>query len=250
MDIVKKYYEIAGKLSLDVESDLRAAKVLDRLIPEHDLRKDLSRLEKIIGGNHVFVFGAGPSLRKDIKALKAQSLHKEKRFVFVAADGAAKALLEEGILPQVHVTDLDGFPGSIREVNRRGSITVVHAHGDNIPLLKELVPELKNIIGTTQNKPYGKLHNFGGFSDGDRCVFLAEHFNAGLIILAGMDFGKEVGKYAGSYEKNLKIKKLAIGKEMIEELSKESRSMILNMTSGGEEIRNVPRITAEQLAMF
>ena len=54
---------------------------------------------------------------------------------------------------------------------------VVHAHGDNIEKI-HLVKNFKNCIGTTQTKSFGKLHNFGGFTDGDRCVFLANHFKA------------------------------------------------------------------------
>ncbi len=250
MDNREEYAKIVKELGLDPGSDMEAAKVLDKLIPDHDAAEDLSRLEKVIKGRIVVVFGAGPSLIDDIRALKKESLHKEKKYVFVAADGAARALLEEGIVPDVHVTDLDGFPESILESNRKGTVTVVHAHGDNIVLLRKFVPELKNVVGTTQAKPFGRLHNFGGFTDGDRCVFLAEGFGAGLIVLCGMDFGTEIGKYAGRYEKELKKRKLAIGKRLIEELAKESHSVILNMTSGGVDIMGVPRVTAEQLALF
>jgi len=76
------------------------------------------------------------------------------------------------------------------------------------------VPKLRNPIGTTQLKPFGKLHNFGGFTDGDRAVCLAEHFKAGLIILAGMDFEGEIGEYSGTCNEREEKKKI---EEMIRE---------------------------------
>ena len=58
--------------------------------------------------------------------------------------------------------------------------------------------------------------NFGGFTDGDRCVFLAEYFNASKIVLIGMDFGQEIGKYSKHKVMNrkTKIKKLKFGKRI------------------------------------
>ena len=73
------------------------------------------------------------------------------------------------------------------------SIFVVHAHADNKTKL-EFVKNFKNCIGTTQSKPVNKIENFGGFTDGDRAVFLASHFCAKKIILFGMDFGERIGK--------------------------------------------------------
>ena len=52
-------------------------------------------------------------------------------------------------------------------------------------------------MATTQSAPFGEVHNFGGFTDGDRCVFLADHFAATRIILCGFNF-TEVGKYSFS----------------------------------------------------
>ena len=50
------------------------------------------------------------------------------------------------------------------------------------PIYKDLwykfVKEFANVVGTTQTEEFGKMKNFGGFTDGDRCVFLAEFFNA------------------------------------------------------------------------
>lgn len=247
MDWNQKYLEIAGELALDVEADLEAAGILDGLLT--DSRPDYSRLDGL-RGKKIFVFGAGPSLRRDVRGIKNQGLHKIKDFVFIAADGAAKALLREDILPDIHVTDLDSDPEVILEVNRGGALTIVHAHGDNISSLKKVVPGLRNCLGTTQVKPFGRLRNFGGFTDGDRCVFLAEYFKPAVIVLAGMDFGQLIGEYSGRYEQGFKLRKLLIGKQLLEELAEESPVEMLNLTSGGVDIKNIPRVSVQGLRVF
>jgi len=108
---------------------------------------------------------------------------------------------------------------------------VVHAHGDNSEKLY-LVKGFKNCIGTTQTKPLGNIHNFGGFTDGDRCVFLASHFRARKIILFGMDFGSTIGSFSKSkvVNKNVKIRKLRRGKKLLEWLALKSSSELYSTT--------------------
>ncbi len=247
MDYLQKYREIAAELGLDEEKDREAAQILNSLLPKKEKSEDSTRLERAIKGRYVFVYGAGPTLKQDIKAIKAAHLHREKKYVAIAADGAAKALMEEGIIPEIYITDLDGYPDNLLEANKKGSITLVHAHAGNIKQMKELVPKLKNPIGTTQVTPFGGLHNFGGFTDGDRCVYLAEHFRAGLIILAGMSFGDVIGEYAGTYTREKKLKKLVIGKRLIEELAGESDIQMLDVTSSEGLLINIPKVSAEHL---
>jgi len=74
------------------------------------------------------------------------------------------------------------------EMNRQGTVVVVHAHGDNIPLLRTWVPRFSGpLVGTTQAEPFGRIHNFGGFSDGDRAVFAAHALGAADVRLVGFD---------------------------------------------------------------
>jgi uncharacterized Rossmann fold enzyme len=109
---------------------------------------------------------------------------------------------------------------------------VVHAHGDNLEKLY-LAKNFKNCIGTTQAKPFGKIHNFGGFTDGDRCVFLANHFKAKKIILFGMDFGSTIGSFSKTRvaNKDIKIRKLRHGKKLLEWLAQKSRSELYSTTT-------------------
>jgi len=106
----------------------------------------------------------------------------------VAADGATSVLLGEGMLPAVIVSDLDGNVEDIVRASQAGSVVVVHAHGDNMDKIGEQVPRLVRVVGTTQSRPIEGVHNFGGFTDGDRCVFLARHFGAAEVRLVGFDF--------------------------------------------------------------
>lgn len=237
------YREIAGELKLDKDGDLTAAKLLNELIKKTELMP-----LNLIRDRCVIIFGAGPSLLVDLEKIKSENLHKG--CILIAADGAVKALLDYNLIPRIQVTDLDGDIKAIIKANKSGVITIVHSHGDNIEKLKSIVPRLKDVIGTTQVKPFGKLHNFGGFTDGDRTVFLADHFGAGLIALAGMDFGSEIGNYSGIYKKEFKLRKLKIGKILLEELAKRSKTTILNLTEKGENLRWIPRISAKQFKII
>jgi hypothetical protein len=57
-----------------------------------------------------------------------------------------------------------------------------------MPLLKHWVPRFKGpVVATTQSTPLPHVHNFGGFSDGDRAVFAADELGARAITIIGFD---------------------------------------------------------------
>ena len=147
------------------------------------------------------------------------------------ADGATKAMFENNLKPDIVVTDLDGDIKSLKKAGRTNTTMVVHAHGDNSEKI-HFVKNFKNCIGTTQTKPVGRVHNFGGFTDGDSCLFLANHFKAKKIILLGMDFGTRIGKYSKTkvISRTTKIKKLRRGKKLLEWLAKKSESKLYSTT--------------------
>ena len=119
-----------------------------------------------------------------------------KDHVIIAADGAAAVLSENGIRPDIIVTDLDGRceEDVAEEVILSktadcgvSTILLIHAHGNNRPALEKYVPQAGKFVATCQCRPAGRALNFGGFSDGDRCLFLAEEFDAAKIVLFGFD---------------------------------------------------------------
>jgi uncharacterized Rossmann fold enzyme len=133
-------------------------------------------------GNPVVVCGNAPCLAAELdnKTIAGSAV--------LAADGAVSVLLKRDIVPEAVVTDLDGPFPEIRRANSLGSIVVVHAHGDNLDALMSYVPRLERIVGTCQCRPPAGLFNFGGFTDGDRCVFAAKELGAAEISLLGFDF--------------------------------------------------------------
>lgn len=138
--------------------------------------------EERIRGRKAVIFGNAPSLDRELDALPRMDAAR------IAADGAAAVLLRRGIVPDVVVSDLDGPFPAILEACQKKAIIVVHDHGDNLDALAIYVPQLENVIGTCQCGPSGGLYNFGGFTDGDRSVFLAVELGASSIELVGFDF--------------------------------------------------------------
>ena len=65
---------------------------------------------------------------------------------------------------------------------------VVHAHGDNLPLVRRWVPRFEGpLVLTCQSRPFAHVHNWGGFTDGDRAVFAADALGAARVIILGFD---------------------------------------------------------------
>ncbi len=198
--------------------------------------------------SRVIVFGAGPSLKPNLTILKTMNLDE---FTLISADGATTALLEEDIIPDIIVTDLDGRINDIITANRQGAVMVVHAHGNNQEQVEKFTPQLTKIMGTTQSKPLANVHNFGGFTDGDRCVFLAMALGAREIILSGMDFGKIVTHYSRPDQEDgpadkIKQKKLKWAKKLVRWAALNSDLHFLNI-SRGETVEGVEDINPDVL---
>ena len=229
-----KYREILKEFGYSRKKDSQSCKLLDSLLPN---KIKTAKIKELIENKPVFVVGAGPSLQSCIPILK-----KYSKITKIVADGATQALVKNNLKANIVVTDLDGDITVLKRVGRTNTIMVVHAHGDNAKKLY-LVKNFKNCIGTTQTKPLGNIHNFGGFTDGDRCVFLANRFKAKKIILFGMDFGTTIGEYSKNVvtNKTMKIRKLHRGKKLLEWLAQKSRSELYSTTTlkGFEKIKFV-----------
>lgn len=169
------YTEIVTELGLDREKDEEAARVLASLVP----RDDLPLLEMLCRGRTVTVCGNAPCLERELPVVQGT--------VF-AADAAADVLAAHGRRIDAVFTDLDGATDLFLELNRNGTVMVVHAHGDNIPLIRHWVPRFTGpFVATTQTRPLPGVYNWGGFTDGDRAVFAAHALGAKEVVLAGFD---------------------------------------------------------------
>ncbi|MGB8216039.1 MAG: 6-hydroxymethylpterin diphosphokinase MptE-like protein [Candidatus Methanoperedens sp.] len=181
------YNLILEDMHFDRLYDERSASLLSEILETKSRKKipdviEIDVLKNAIQGKDVLVCGKAPRLKDDIKNIDF------KKYVVIAADGATSVLLNAGITPGIIVTDLDGNMDDEALANEKGAIMVVHAHGDNMDALSAEVPGLKRVIGTTQSKPLKNVYNFGGFTDGDRSVFLAREMGAKSITLIGFDF--------------------------------------------------------------
>jgi len=233
----KRYFSILKEMDYSEKKDKESALVLDSILKKTDA---IEKVKEIIQGNTVFVIGSGPSLSIAIPKLK-----KLKKSIKIAADSSLKPLIDNGIIPDIIVTDLDGNEDTIKKISNTKSIFVIHAHGDNIEKL-HMVKKMKNCFGTTQTNPFNKIQNFGGFTDGDRGVFLASHFGAKKIILFGMDFGNQIGKFSNTKrsDRKIKLKKLKIGKDLLIWLSTITKSELLTTS---KSIEGFKKITYEEL---
>jgi uncharacterized Rossmann fold enzyme len=246
------YDAILKEFGFSRGDDEKSAEILNNLLDEDNS----SCIAEINIKDKAIIFGAGPSLKRNIDELKELNQLEElnlSKFTLIAADGATTALLEEDIIPDIIVTDLDGKMDDILEANNEGAILAVHAHGNNMDKIKEYISKLKWILGTTQSIPLENVYNFGGFTDGDRCIFLAIELGAKSIVLAGMDFGKIVTKYSRPDLKNfedkadeIKEKKLKYAKKLTEWAAENENVEIVNI-SGGESIKGVMDIEINDL---
>jgi len=206
------YHQIVEDFEYDEEEDFNAGKVLSGLIEDVNTEEVGSELGKLLSGAEVYIFGGGPSLARDIPRIFKRNdreppvlsedgerpepvLPQEMGFrqIWVAADIATTTLLNYGIIPNIIITDLDGIVDDHLLANEKGAFLVIHAHGDNIDKLKEFVPKVKSrdkVLGTMQTSPevFPNLVNFGGFTDGDRGVYLGDYYGTKSMLLVAFNF--------------------------------------------------------------
>ena len=228
------YDDIVRRLGLNRRADRKAAERLNALLP----RPNIQGLKNIIRGRDCIVFGAGPSLDADLARLERAGFLNR---VLIAADGATSAVIKHRN-PDIVVTDLDGEVEPQLAAWHRGAWLVMHGHGDNLERVEQVAPNLQaRVIGTVQTRPFGKLFNFGGFTDGDRAAFMAHELGASKIYLAGMDLGQKIGRHSGDKDLERKLIKLKICGELLAWLAGELGAKLINLTGQGESIPNVPK---------
>jgi len=194
------YGRIVVEFGFDPDADTGSARFLDDMVRD---TCDWTPLERAIRDSDVIV--AGAALGSEVPT----------DGTLVAADGATTALLGMGIVPDVIVTDLDGNIDDQISCSSKGTIIVVHAHGDNMPALKKWVPRFSGpVCGTTQVRPLGTLRNFGGFTDGDRAVMMADELGASSVRLAGFRFDR-LGRHSYHRDPGVKMAKLQWAEKII-----------------------------------
>ena len=171
------YDRIVRDMGYDPTADRRARDLLDDLSSPFDF----DRLD--FEGQNVAIAGGSETLEQDLEDVQAAER-------VIAVSYASTVLRENGRVPDLVITDLDSVPETQVSLSADGVPIGVHAHGDNIPALKRYVPEFDqtNVFGTTQVQPTDRVVNFGGFTDGDRAAFLADHFGARTLTFPGWEF--------------------------------------------------------------
>lgn len=204
------YHRIVQEFGFSIDDDERSARVLARLCAEKDVCPPECLRTRI--GKEVTILGDGPGLERELR-------REELRGTVIAADGATSASMHSlGGVPDIIVTDLDGDVNDQIAANAQGAIVVVLAHGDNEDAVRRYVPWFSGpITPTTQARPFDRVYNFGGFTDGDRAVMLARHMGATKLHLRGFDMIDPRPK-AGR-DPAIKMRKLEVARELIWDLN-------------------------------
>jgi uncharacterized Rossmann fold enzyme len=174
------YGAVCRAFGYEQAADERARDVLASLTGPFDL----DRLD--FRDATVAIVAPGPQLTDELDQVRSADR-------VIAVSAAADALLEAGVDVDLMVTDLDSPPAAPRRLAAAGVPVAVHAHGDNVGALREQVPALvgEQVLPTTQAAPRLPVVNFGGFTDGDRAAFLADHVGAASLTFPGWDLADE-----------------------------------------------------------
>ncbi len=203
------YREIERDFSFSREREVQARDMLSAILGDDFLK--LGDIGNLIGSD-VYVVGASPNLEREVEVIT-------ESYPIISADEASVYLYEIGLTPTIVLTDLDGDVEKLAEIP---AVFGIHAHGDNIHRL-HLASRFIRRFGTTQIDPIWNVYNFGGFTDGDRCVFLSYYYGA-RIHMVGFDFDnprEKLGK-----DMSIKRKKLKWARRLINELQAEGASII------------------------
>lgn len=251
IDWIEKYNWIARELLIDTERDRVSAKLLSSIIGDNFVKqKDIS---SIFRERNVLIIGYGRDIDNELYCLN-NIKHLLRDTVVIVADKAINSVLKHGLKIDIFITDLDCDRDYLYRIPRN-TIFVIHAHGDNVDKVEAIVPKLLEkgylLHPTTQIEPLWNVFNYGGFTDGDRAVYLAMYYKPRRVVLIGMDLDKQLDKqivdryYNNGLKHILKIKKLEIAELLLEEII--CRSSVETYSLSRNNIRCVTRINKDQL---
>jgi hypothetical protein len=189
VDWARNYERIIRDFGYSRDEDEEAAAELATMIPSRSARLTMGRVAAIIEGRQVVVTGGALTSARALAISRTLRRVRRKPRLVCAGDTCALFLARKTV-PDIVVSDLDGRVEPQMEAWRRGSILVVHAHGDNRARLPLVRRRLGRVLGTCQSRPPRNLVNLGGFTDGDRAVILALAAGAEQVVLEGFDFAR------------------------------------------------------------
>ncbi len=210
------YDNIRSDLGFSEEADSQSAALLNSLLSSslRSAEEIIGRLNELMNNSRTLIVGAYDTCLKCVDLINEYD-------AIIAADGAVRCCLSVNIVPDVIVSDLDGISGDetlLNSIVKYKPIMVIHAHGDNIELIRRIVPILLGhgleCLGTCQVAPFGRLRIFGGFTDGDRAAYLSYFFKSLKIGLIGFKLGEVTGRYSKPWmrgrepAKPIKVRKL------------------------------------------
>jgi uncharacterized Rossmann fold enzyme len=202
------YEQILADMGYDRDADEGSVRILKAVTLNSDLHSGEDFADTVQG--KVTVVGNAPCLEDDIDSKGIQG-------AVLCSGSAVGRILAKGIVPDMVFTDLDGDIDPQLKASSEGAVTFIHAHGDNQDLIQRYAGLFKGpVVLTTQSVPEYTVFNYGGYTDGDRAVCYAKHFNAKDIRLVGFDYEHPMGK-EGS-EPAVKLRKLQWAKKIIENL--------------------------------
>lgn len=200
------YSRISADLCFSMHGDYLSSLLLSGILGN---RSRLSLLHDY-SAHSITVVGNAASMHDDLARMHGD--------LTIVADSALPAYMDIMSYPEIVVTDLDGSIARMEEASAAGSLLVVHAHGDNMDLIRENQQLLSGrVMGTTQNAPLWNVYNFFGFTDGDRAAYLADYLGAETIMLAGFDFANPNLK--PGQDRDRKMKKLKWARLLLQELA-------------------------------
>ncbi len=202
------YQEILDDMGYSRDDDENSVRILKAVTLNSDLISGDDAAESM--KDTVTVVGNAPCLEKDAE-------EKGIEGTVLCSGSAVGRLMSLGIRPDMVFTDLDGDIESQIQASSDGSITFIHAHGDNSDLIVRYAPMFRGpVVLTTQSVPEYTVFNYGGFTDGDRACCFARHFGARDIRLVGFDFDNPMPKEGSDPE--TKKRKLRWARKIIQSL--------------------------------
>ena len=224
-----RYARIREEFGFDLDHEAAAADLLERLLPPSARSDPLPRVRARVEGREAIIVGLAPNAGPPPLWRHPAG---DRPPCLIAADGATATCLAAGLVPSVIVTDLDGPVASEIAANRRGSLVVVHAHGDNQSAVREWIPQFPGeLAGSWAGEPRPGLLDVGGFTDGDRAAYLADHVGATRVVLWGFDFDHTAETDPAKHRR--KLAKLDWARRLLAILAKEGRAPLLTWRPDG-----------------